>query len=235
MRIAIVEDNESNRLTLEQHIETFSSHHNITCTIDWYQDGLSIVNSYQSDYDIIYFDVEMEIMDGMTAAKKIRLVDESVMIVFVTNYVQFAVEGYAVNAVDFLLKPLTYFNFSEHFKKILKKQANQEQKHLTIKASSGFQKIKLNELVFVESDGHYLKLHTLEQSYTILDSMKNMEQRLIEDDFFRCNNCYLVNLKHVTGIEKNIAKVGRYDLQISRPRKKEFLESLTNYIGDDLS
>ncbi|WP_314060822.1 LytTR family DNA-binding domain-containing protein [uncultured Vagococcus sp.] len=235
MRIAIVEDNEANRLTLEQHINTFSSDHHLSCTIDWYPNGLSIVDNYQSNYDIIYFDVEMEIMDGMTAAKKIRLVDEAVMIVFITNYVQFAIEGYAVNAVDFLLKPLNYFNFSEHFKKLLKKQANQEHKHLTIKASSGFKKINLNELVFVESDGHYLKLHTLEQTYTILDAMKHMEQKLKEDGFFRCNNCYLVNLKHVSGIEKNIAKVGRYDLQISRPRKKEFLESLTNYIGDDLS
>ncbi len=235
MRIAIVEDNEANRLTLEHHIETFFNQHHIKCTIECYHDGLGIVDNYQSNYDIIYFDVEMAIMDGMTAAKKIRQVDEAVMIVFVTNYVQFAIEGYAVNAVDFLLKPLTYFNFSEHFKKVLKKQAHQEQKHLTIKASSGFQKINLSDLIFVESDGHYLKLHTSEQTHTILESMKNMEQKLLKDDFFRCNNCYLVNLKHVSGIEKNIAKVGRYDLQISRPRKKEFLEALTNYIGDDLS
>lgn len=235
MKIAIVDDNEAYRQTLEQHIKTFFESHHMTYTIDCYDDGLGMVDSYKSNYDIIYFDVEMEFMDGMTAAKKIRQVDEEVLIVFVTNYVQWAIEGYAVNATDFLLKPLSYFNFSEHFKKVLKKQAQKEQKHLTIKVNSGLQKINLSELFFIESDGHYLKLHMFDQVFTILDSMKNMEQKLAEDDFFRCNNCYLVNLKHVSGIDKNIAKVGHYDLQISRPRKKEFLETLTNYIGDDLS
>lgn len=121
MKIAIVEDNEANYLTLKQHIDSFFKAHNLIGTIDYYPDGLALVNSFKNNYDIIYFDVEMELMDGMTAAKKIRQIDEEVLIVFVTNYVQWAIEGYTVNATDFLLKPLSYFNFSEHFKKIQKR------------------------------------------------------------------------------------------------------------------
>ncbi|PLS32673.1 DNA-binding response regulator [Carnobacterium maltaromaticum] len=233
MKIAIVEDNEANFLTLKQHIDSFFKAHNLIGIIDYYPDGLALVNSFKNNYDIIYLDVEMELMDGMTAAKKIRQIDEEVLIVFVTNYVQWAIEGYTVNATDFLLKPLSYFNFSEHFKKIQKRLNHNEQKYLTIKAGSGFTKIKLSELFFIESEGHYLKIHTHEQTFTLLESMKNMEKKLLEEDFFRCNNCYLVNLKYVTGIEKNTAKVGHYNLQISRPRKKEFLEALTAYIGGD--
>ena len=172
----------------------------------------------------------MPIMDGMTAAKKIRQNDENVIIVFLTNYVQWAVEGYSVNAFDFILKPLSYFSFAEHFKKIQHKIA-ENSKSILIKEKNGISRIFLDSLYFIESEGHYLIFHTTERDIETMGPMKRIESKLESENFFRCNNGYLINLNHVKNFTNNIVQVGKYKLQISRPRKKLFIQALTNYLG----
>ncbi|WP_220738658.1 LytR/AlgR family response regulator transcription factor [Leuconostoc miyukkimchii] len=230
MRIAIVDDKKEIQQQLGEFIKTYSTDQQIPITVTYFSNGLEIVDNYRSNFDVIYFDVQMPIMDGMTAAKKIRQVDENVIIVFLTNYVQWAVEGYSVNAFDFILKPLSYFVFTEHFKKIQRKIL-ETSKSILIKNKNGMIRILLNNLYFVESDGHYLIFHTVEKNIETIGSMKKIESELTSKNFFRCNNGYLVNLAHVNNFTGNIVQVGHYDLQISRPRKKLFIQALTNYLG----
>lgn len=230
MRIAIVDDKKEIQQQLGEFIKTYSTDQQIPITVTYFSNGLEIVDNYRSNFDVIYFDVQMPIMDGMTAAKKIRQVDENVIIVFLTNYVQWAVEGYSVNAFDFILKPLSYFVFTEHFKKIQRKIL-ETNKSILIKNKNGMIRILLNNLYFVESDGHYLIFHTVEKNIETIGSMKKIESELTSKNFFRCNNGYLVNLAHVNNFTGNIVQVGHYDLQISRPRKKLFIQALTNYLG----
>lgn len=232
MRIAIVEDDAQQQEKLSKYITKCATENQIAVQIDRFSDGIQIVDNYGSGFDVIYFDIEMALMDGMTAAKKIRQIDTEVIIVFITNHVQFAVEGYSVDAADFLLKPLNYFSFSEHFKKIKKTFDNKSNRSMSFKATQGFRKINLDELLYAESEGHYIHLHLADETLTIWDTMKNLEKKLLPFDFFRCNNGYLVNLKQVKGIENNHVLIGNEKLLISRPRKKEFLSVLTNYLGD---
>ena len=234
MRVAIVEDNASQRAQLNQFILKYSQKHEIDIQIDCYSDGFEIIENYDEIYDVIYFDVEMRLVDGMTAAKKIREKDSRVLIVFVTNFVQYAIDGYAVHATDFLLKPLTYFIFSEHFKKLLPKVKTTAELVAVIKTSQGIRKIKYSDIYYMESDGHYIDIHTKQETLSSRESLKNMEQYLQAGHFNRCNNCYIVNLAHVESVNKNIVNVGGHELLISRPKKKQFMEALTNYIGDEL-
>ncbi|MEO1769894.1 LytR/AlgR family response regulator transcription factor [Candidatus Enterococcus ferrettii] len=231
MKIAIVEDDIQQQNCFISLVNRYTAENSLPVSITSFNDGIDIVEKYKGDFDVIYFDVEMPIMDGMTSAKKIRAMDPNVIIVFLTNYVQFAIDGYAVNADDFLLKPLTYFNFSEHFKKIVKKLSNTTDQTITIKTNSGIRKILLEDLIYVECEGHYLYFYTNDQVYSFLGSMKNIESELKPKHFFRCNNCYLVNLKHVKAVDGSTVHVGRFDLRISRPRKKDFMAALTNYLG----
>ncbi|MDN6630326.1 MAG: LytTR family transcriptional regulator, partial [Staphylococcus equorum] len=120
--------------------------------------------------------------------------------------------------------------FEEHFKKILTKIKHTSQPNYMLKTNSGFRKILLDDLFYIESEGHYLHFYSQSGTYTILESMKKVEEQLEENGFFRCNNGYLVNLKHVKNLEGNVATVGPYKLQVSRPRKKGFLTALTNYL-----
>ncbi|EOT39616.1 LytR/AlgR family response regulator transcription factor [Enterococcus columbae] len=233
LKIAIVDDFTPDREKLAQCLLQYGKEADIKFDISYFKDGIEIVDRYIG-FDIIYFDVEMEIMDGMTAAKKIRALDPKVTIVFLTNYVQWAIEGYSVQASDFLLKPLSYFSFKEHFKKLLQRIQPMDKATYSIKNAGNIQKILVDDIYYVESQGHYLHFHLRNQpTITLLNSLKNVEKELAAYDFFRCNNCYLVNLNHVEAIEGQQAIVAGEALQISRPRKKEFLQQLTLFMAKD--
>lgn len=119
MKIAIVEDQKIEQDRLSNYIKTYCKKAGIAVEISCFNDGLHITSDYQKQFDLIYLDVEMEIMDGMTTAQKIRNLDKEVLLVFVTNHSHVAIQGYSVEAIDFLLKPLSSFVFEEHFKKFL--------------------------------------------------------------------------------------------------------------------
>lgn len=234
MKIAIVEDQKKEQDLLASYLRQYCETHHIPLTIDFYNDGIHIASDYQARYDVIYFDVEMAVMDGMSAAKKIRETDKEVLMVFVTNHSGVAIQGYSVEAIDFLVKPVKPFVFEEHFKKILRKLPNQEEKVLYVKSKGQTRKVKQDDILYIENEGHYIYIHTKDQVVTTLNSMKNMEQLLDDTSFFRSNNCYIVNLAYVDKVEGNLSFVNGEGLQISRPRKKAFMEALTNYIGDEL-
>ena len=173
----------------------------------------------------------MKKMDGMTAAREIRKTDSEVILVFITNMVQYAVNGYAVNAIDYILKPLNYFTFAEHMKRIENHLENKLKNYLILNTNGGILKIDTNEIYYMESLGHYIHIHKKKEVISVLETMKNMEQALSGSGFFRCNNGYLVNLAYVEKVDKYTALVGNDEIQISRPRKKVFMEALTDYLG----
>lgn len=236
MKIAIVEDQKVEQERLTSYIQSYCQEHGLSVDITCFNDGIGITSDYQKMFDVIYLDVEMEIMDGMTTAKKIRQVDRDVLIVFVTNHSQVAIQGYSVEAIDFLLKPLSHFVFEEHFKKILRKlpSPEEEEAYLYIKNKASTFKIAQKDIFYIESEGHHLHIHTKEETITTSNSLKNMESLLDKKNFFRSNSGYIVNLTYVERIEGSISYVNGVPLQISRPRKKEFMTALTNYVGDTL-
>ena len=144
-----------------------------------------------------------------------------------------AIQGYSVEAIDFLLKPLSYFAFSEHFKKIIKKLPEIPQDFLFIKNGPTTIKVIQQSIHYIENEGHRIFIHTDNGIIETNNSMKNMEQ-MLNKQFFRSNNCYIVNLEYVDRVEGSTAYVEGTPLQISRPRKKDFMQALTNYIGEGL-
>ncbi|HFH9838171.1 TPA: LytR/AlgR family response regulator transcription factor [Streptococcus suis] len=236
MKIAIVEDQKIEQERLQTYIQTACHTRNLPVEIRCFNDGIDISSDYQKQFDVIYLDVEMEIMDGMTTAKKIRSVDKDVLIVFVTNHSQVAIQGYSVEAIDFLLKPLSNFVFEEHFKKILRKLPSQdeEQAFLYIKHKASTIKIAQTDIFYIESQGHQLYIHTNNDIITTSNSLKNIEPLLDSKTFFRSNSGYIVNLAHVEKVEGNLVFLNEEALPISRPRKKDFMTALTNYVGDTL-
>lgn len=237
MRIAVVEDNKDEQDRLLSCFKKYEEKHNTHFDIITFNNGLDFTGHYNKDFDVIYLDIQMPEMDGMTAAKKIRKVDQTVPIVFVTNYIQYAIDGYQVDATDFILKPVNYFSFEEHFKRIEEK-FKQQASFLLLNTLEGTQKVVLDNLYYVESEKHYLHLHLItdqEEQLDMLDTTKNMEKKLAPYNFFRCNNGYIVNLKHVSQVVGNEVIVGPYHIQISRPRKKGFMEALTNYLGGEIN
>ena len=231
LRIAIVDDEPAVRNLLEKYTHQHFAETGGKFSLDLYQDGEEPVSDYRSVYDVIFLNVQMNHLDGMTTAEKIRRLDEQMNLVFVTNMAQYAIKGYAVNAMDFVLKPITYFAFSQQLAKVNARMAQERREFVTIAVESGMMRLATEDIYYIESERHHLIFYTADDSFRTKGIMKSMEETLPSQRFFRCDNCYLVNLAHVDGVWQNSVALGAYQLQVSRPRKKEFLEALTNYIG----
>jgi DNA-binding LytR/AlgR family response regulator len=231
-KIAIVEDSNRSVDIIKNYLEEFTSTTNVLFDIYVFNDGEEIMFDYEPVYDIIFLDIEMKRLNGMDTAKKIRKIDTNVIIIFITNNSQYAVKGYQVDAMSYLLKPVGYFAFQEELKKSLASVDKLKKKEfLLIPTPEGLRKIDTNEIMYIESIRHYLLIVTVDKTYEIRGTLKKMEEKLENLNFNRCNNCYLVNLAYVEGVEAEFAIVGAHKLKISRPRKKNFIEQIVNYLG----
>ncbi len=232
LRIAVVEDDGAYRQQLTEYLARYGKESGQKIKTSLFTDGDEIALGYRADYDIILMDIEMKYMDGMTAAQEIRKLDPQVVIIFITNSPQYAIHGYAVDALDYVLKPISYYAFSQRIDRAVTRILGRSKKYLYISSREGSQKLDCSRLLFLEVQGHDLVYHTLDGTVTALGSMKDAEQELGEKLFFRCNRCYIVNLEHVDGIRGDDVIVGGIPVQISRARKKAFLEALNTYFSE---
>ena len=117
IRVAIVEDEEAVREQLLGYVQRYTRQYGTTFEVRTFSDGVEILEGYRPVFDLILLDVEMKHLDGMETAQRIRALDSDVMIVFITNMAQYAIKGYAVGALDYVLKPVPYFAFSQQLQK----------------------------------------------------------------------------------------------------------------------
>lgn len=232
VRIAIVEDNRACAKRIKEYLERYEKESGECIQCFFFEDGADIVEGYCAEYDIILMDVEMKFMDGMSAAEAIRKIDEEVTIIFITNMAQYAINGYAVNALDYILKPVPYFTFSQRIDRAISRLKKKEKHYVIIKIKGGSRKIASNDIFFIESQGHSLLFHTKIGIEETTGTMKELEKKLEPLHFCRCNSGYLVNLEHVDCIRDGMAKVGESLLSVSRPRKKVLQESLAAYMEE---
>ena len=132
LRIATVEDDAHDLEALRTHLNRYEKENGLKFLITEFRDGEDIVTDYSADYDLILMDIEMAFLNGMKAAEKIRELDKDVVIIFITNMPQYAIQGYKVNALDYMLKPISYFSFSESMGRALHRVNVQEKEFITI-------------------------------------------------------------------------------------------------------
>lgn len=232
IHIAIVEDEDSCAGELGEYLSRYQAESREVMAVTRFSDGDEIVEGYKNQFDIILMDVEMRFLDGMTAAEEIRRVDPEVVIIFITNMAQYAIRGYAVDALDYVLKPVSYFAFSQRLDRAITRMKRREERFLTVPVKGGAQKLKVSQIYYVESQGHNLIYHTAAGSCVSPGTMREAEERLGDLRFFRGNKGYLINLEHVDGVQDGCALVHGERLLLSRSRKNAFLEALANYVGE---
>lgn len=190
--------------------------------------------AYQPVYDLVMMDIEMPGTNGMDASYQLRKMDTSVALMFVTNMAQFAVKGYEVDAFDFVVKPVTYPNFKMKMQRILLKLSRRATKSILLNLPEGARRILPSEIVYIEVSGHDVVYHTYHGTYNVYGTLKAVEASLDARQFVRCNNCYLVNLNCVVGVQEDEVVLKDTRLRISRARKKGFMQDLNNYLGGSM-
>ena len=233
LKIAVVEDQTEVRENLCQFIRQYAGEQGLQAEVEPFADGAAIAEGYQPGYDIIFLDVEMPRLGGFGAAERIRAVDPDVVLVFVTNMAQYAIKGYEVDALDYVLKPVPYFAFSQQLQKAVEKVSRHARHYLAVPVEGGLRRLDTVQIYYLESEGHRVHFYTEDGEFTAPGALKTFEEKLAACPFARCNSGYLVNLAQVRGVQQGVVEVGPYELQVSRPKRKSFLAALADYIGGE--
>ena len=230
LKLAIVDDDSGYRKEIASLLQRYESENGEKFQIVEYTDGDELLENYKPELDIILMDIEMEFVDGMTAAMKIREVDQDVLIIFITNMPQYAIKGYQVGALDYILKPLNYYAFSQTMKRATARRKTTEKRYIVAGERGIKQKIDVSEILYVEVINHDLIFHTKNGNINAKGTMRETIKELEGLDFFQCNKGYLINLEFVDAISGNDVKIGNEYLQVSRAKKKPLIDALNEYM-----
>lgn len=236
IKTAIVEDDDMTADSLSEMLGWFGEEHGIAIRVTRYSEGSDFIAHYRQQFDIVLMDIELPDSNGMELAGKLRLSDPYTIIIFVTNLAQYAVKGYEVDALDFAVKPVTYPMLAMKMQRALGRlqmRAGQAEREIKVKDGERVLRIRQADLTYVEVQGHRVIVHTTNATYRIRGTLGGLEKELDATGFQRCNNCYLVNLAHVSSVEGHTVTVGGDRLQISQPRRKAFIRALNAYICGD--
>lgn len=231
LRIAIVEDEQACSEQLQTFLRRYGEVHGEEMNLSIFRDGSEVLEDYQPVYDIILLDIEMPKMNGMEAAEEIRKRDADVVLVFITNMAQYAIRGYAVGALDFILKPVNDYTFSLKLSRAIARVKSRESGQVLLTTPEGVKRVDTRQIYYVEVQSRMLHYHTEQGEFVLRGTMQDAEKTLEPYHFVRCNYWYLVNLCHVSEVKKEMAVVAGYELEISRRNKTAFLTALTGYLG----
>ena len=231
IRIAVAEDEASWAQQLQSYLDRYARESGQSFDVVLFPDGEDLVERYQGQFDLIFLDVQMRFLDGMATAELIRRTDPEVILIFITNMAQYAIRGYEVDALDYMLKPVSYDTFVQRLSRALERLRRRTRTYVAIPIKGGTMKLAAEDITYVESQGHRLIYHTREDVYVSSGTIKEAEEKLDGLHFFRSNKGYLLNLAFVDGVQDNCALVGEERLLISRARKAPFLEALAAYLG----
>lgn len=230
-RIAVVDDDREFSAKLREYLEQYAKENDETFEIEVFYDGAEILKDYTPRYELILLDIEMPAVNGMEAAQKIREMDESVVLMFITNMAQYAIHGYSVGALDFVMKPISYYPFSMKIKRALKRVQKKEIPTILLTTSDGVKRLKVSQIYYVEIQGHMLHYYTEEGEFVMRGTLSSVEKMLPSSLFVKCNHWYLVNLMHVTEVRKNTTVAGNFELEVSRRNRAGFLKALAEHMG----
>ena len=234
VRIAIVEDEAPQRAWLAANVREAECRRGTDVDVLEYADGEAIARADTSALDLIMMDIDLPGMSGMEAAGLIRRRNTQIQIAFCTNLVTRALDGYAVQALDFLVKPVSSERIGELLEKAERMQEQQRPRAITLRAQDHVLIVPVGEILYAETYGRKLRLHTRRETMDLRMTIAALEEQLPKRAFFRVHNACLVSLAHVRQINGLEVEVAGDTLPVSRHKKKEFIQALTDYLGEQL-
>jgi DNA-binding LytR/AlgR family response regulator len=227
--VAVVEDEEEFAQTLASYIYRYAEEKKIQITVKFFHDGAAFVDEYQGDCQIIFMDIAMPNLDGLKAAQHLREVDNVACLIFLTSMAQYAIRGYEVSALDFVLKPIKYDLFCIKMDKAVAHIKVDEIYHVRI--PNGTRKVRLSELICIESNKHYLYFRTTGETYRMRGSIRDIKDYFESKGFALLNGSLLVNLSYVDEVQGNDIILNGERIPIARAYKAEFWNRMANHLG----
>ena len=231
MRIAICDDEEKYRIQLRTILDKLLI--NTDDDIETFSDGNILTDKFQKEpFDLLFLDIEMPAVDGITLAKKLRAYSEKVFIVFLTGHVEYAIEGYEVNALRYLTKPVDIDKLKDVLNFVREKLGSTRQ--IMIKEDGEEIVINVSDVVYIESMNQNVRIVTTKGEHIIRYNIGDFEEQLKDDGFFRSHRGYLISLSKVKRLIKTDVVLdggaGEVILPVSRSNIKPLKDALYSYV-----
>lgn len=232
INIVICDNNAPFLNTLKQYFNKYKSEHKIKIKLTLFNNGEDLINNYCFAFNIIFLDILIPGMDGITVAKKIRKSDSRVVIIFLTSTLKYSLMGYSVRAANYVMKPVSYKKFKIELDKAISYCNEIDQQFIAIKNATGIYKIYVNEISFIETCNHRTLIHTKKKDITCFHNMKKLEKDLQDFGFIRCHSSYIVNISYIESIEKLlITLISSEQIPISQQKRKQVMKTIAVYYG----
>lgn len=229
-------DDEPHFLTsMEKLIQQYMKTNQKELCITKFHDGVDLIKNYDLGFDIIFLDVSMETLDGIETAKKIREVDNKVVIIFLTSVVKYVLSGYTLGAANYLIKPINLKKITIELDKALEKLQEIGQQSITIKNNTGLYKIYVNDIKYIETYDRKTLIHMKDKEVVCFYTMKILEEKLNAFNFIRCHSSFIVNTQFIQSIEKLVIFLTTGEqIPISQQKRKDVMRLIAVYLGDEL-
>ena len=232
--IAVVDDDPKDAALLKEYVESYCRMNDHATMIHVYHDGLDLIRSTEN-HDIVFLDIQMNKLDGLETARFIRKINTDTILIFVTNMAQFAIKGYEVEALDFILKPPSMASIVYVMDKAMKRLDGSGTKALfSLKTSDGTISLSANDITYVEVFDHNLVYHTTRGEYTVRGKLSDVIEKLNPDRFVMCNRSFIVNLRHVSNVSSDYLLIGDNRISVSKSHRKELIRRFSSFLGDSL-
>ena len=231
IKVIIVEDEQEEFRQLEENLLRFASMNDVSFKISWFSNGEDFLENY-TEADLIIMDINLPHNNGLKIARELRKMDSKVALIFVTTLMKYAIKGYEVKALDYILKPVNYARLSSLLKEVLSEIEKNKESVIWVKTNNGLQKLYTNSIQYITIKEHLLVYYTETEQIYAWGTLKQIQNEL-PDKFVRCNHGCIVNFDYITSVNNNEINVanGKALVLISREKKKEFLRKFSLYIG----
>ena len=228
MRIAVCDDEERFRLDIKKHIDKI--YNSLDVVVDCFSGGKELIASFEArPYDLVFLDIDMPEMDGITLAKKLRDMNDKIYIVFLTGHVEYALEGYEVNALRYLTKPIQDDKLKEVLRFVSDKLTSKRQ--ILIKVDGEEHLLDVSDILYFEAQNQYIMVYTVNAEYLVRYNLGDYENELKSDGFFRTHRGYMISLGKVKKLGKNeVIMEGNAVVPVSRSMMPKLKDALYAYV-----
>lgn len=240
LKIAICDDEKVFTSKIEKIIKDTATDHGIQVSVDVFFDGAKLIEYmklHEVAYDLIFLDIEMEELDGIETAKRIREFDDLVYLIYVTSHESYAVEAYEVEPFSFIVKPIQEEKVVKKFLRVYEK-INKGMAYIGFKSRNDYRKVLLNEVMYFESDKRLIYIHlsdgSIEQYYGKLNDIED-KMKQTKKDFWRIHRSFLVNARYIKVKEYNkVILTNGETLNIGEDRRKDINLQYASMIERDM-
>ena len=235
MEIAICDDEKLQLELLKKYCTIWLSNNGIQAKITTYSSSEAFLFEYEDckKFDILLLDIQMKELNGIDLAKKLREIGDNVSIIFITGVKDYVFEGYNVQAIDYILKPVDEKKFEVALNRAYK-NTQKIDPFIVVQIDNELIKLKEKDIQYIESIRHNTFFYTTNGTYQVKKGISAVENELTEKFFYKCHRSYIINILHIDSISKNDVKINNTIIPIARGKWDDLNKAFLNFYRGEL-